>query len=174
MPSISPWWAIPATIIFAWVIYRLVFRRAGGESTAADPDVTKASPKIGTTMRIDQRQEDSAGAARSYYLVPVIQNQGELPARQLKGGCRVFSPVHKSQERIIPIRQENLGASPFELDGVRLDGFLIEASRPHDALFHVAIDIEYHGVSGDKPLRYSARYAFDQKSLQMIKVHEQG
>jgi hypothetical protein len=174
MVTISLFWAIPATIILAWVIYRLVFRRAGGDSTAVAPAVTKASPKIATTMRIDQRQEDSAGAAPSFYLVPVIQNQGELPARQLKGRCRVFSPVHKSQERIIPIRQEILGASPFELDGVRLDGFLIDASRPHDALFHAAIDIEYRGISGDKPLRYSARYAFDQKSLQMIKVHEQG
>lgn len=174
MKSISLWWAIPAAIALVWVIYRIVFRRTGDAPEKVDPGAIKASPRIGTAMRIDRRQEPSASDAPSYYLVPVIHNQGELPAKDLKGRCRVFSPVHKSQERIIAIRQEILDASPLELDGGRLDGFLIDANRPHDALFHVAIDIEFRGVPGKKPQRYSARYAFDQKSLQMIKVHEQG
>jgi hypothetical protein len=174
MISIDLWWAIPAGIVFAWIVYRIVFRRTGGAPETVDPGVTKASARIGASMRIDQRQEPSASGTPSYYLVPVIRNQGELPAKDLKGRCRVFSPVHKSQERIIAIRQEILDVSPLELDGGRLDGFLIDANRPHDALFHVAIDIEFRGIPGNKPRRYSARFAFDQKSLQIIKVHEQG
>jgi hypothetical protein len=170
MQSISPWWSLLPAAIGVWLFQRASRRRAKLSVGTSDPGVKSAAAVIRTEMRIDRRQDGPSESPASYYLVAAIGNDGELPATQLKGRCRVFSPVHKSRERIITVHRESLGNSPLELDGGRLDGFLIDADRPQDALFHVEIEFEYVGAPGEKPKSYSAKYAYNQRNGQLIQV----
>ncbi len=170
MELISPWWAVLSATVASWLSYRIGYKQAKIAARTLDLSVARASPKIRVEIEIDQSQEHSAGIAPCYYLVSRICNEGELPVKQLKGKCKLFSPVNKSQEHVIPISLKLLGTTPLELDAVRLDGLFIDTNRPSDALFHVDIDFEYFGIPDDKPQRYSAQYVYDQKSLKMVKV----
>ena len=101
--------------------YVFGYRQGKIAQAALDLSITKAIPKIGTAIKIDKRQENPSAFPPFYYLVVTIHNEGELPAHQLKGNCRLYSLTKGVKERNIPIERELLGASPYELESVRLE-----------------------------------------------------
>jgi hypothetical protein len=138
--------------------------------------VTKAVPKIGTTIRIDKRQENPSNYPPFYYLIATIYNEGELPAQQLKGYCRVYSSEKSVREQSIPIARELLGtSSPCELELGRLESGIsgmalnLGADDGENARFNVDIQFNYSGIQ-NTPQHYSANYEYDHKSRQIIKI----
>jgi hypothetical protein len=123
----------------------------------------KASPKIGTEIHIDKRQVNPSGFPPFYYLIVTLHNHGELPAKQVKGRCRLFSPTNPLQEHTIPIGFDLLGASPRKLAEYRLDDVFIDPQRPQTARFNAEIEFDYLGREGleDKPEHCSIGYEYD-------------
>jgi len=134
--------------------------------------VAKAIPKVGTWVRIDKRQEQSTAFSPSYYMVATIYNEGELPAKQLKGHCKLFSPINEVKQHTIPIIREFLGSAPYELEPCRLEGTTVDVGMDgrQDIRFNVDIEFEFFGIPDDKPQKYSAKHEWDNKNRQMIKI----
>jgi hypothetical protein len=152
------------------VAYGVGYWQGRSAQKALDLSITKAIPKLGSDVKINKRQENSRAFPPFYYLVATIYNEGELPAKQLHGHCKLFSPENESQQRNIPINRDFLGSAPFELEAGRLDALFIDPDRPSDARFDVDIEFEYFGIPDDKPQRYTAKYRYDNKSGQMNKI----
>lgn len=139
---------------------------------ALNLSVTKAVPKVGTRLKIDKRQENPAGFPPFYYLIATVYNEGELPAKQLKGHCKLYSPTNDVQERDIPFEREFLGSSPHELEAQKIVGTTVDPGMrgEQEIRFNVDIEFEYLGIPDDQPQQYSAKYAYDNKSRQLIRI----
>ena len=138
-----------------------------------DLNIIKATPKIGTSMRIDKRQENPNGFPPFYYLIATIDNEGELPAQQLQGYYRVYSETKCVKEHRIPIEREFLGSSaPSELELCRLEDGISGTTlnlAPDAANIRFNVDIEFHylGVQNSASQKYCAHYEYDKESRQM-------
>jgi hypothetical protein len=160
-------------VCVALVGYILGYRQGKTAQRALDLSVTKAVPKVSTRVRINKRQEESRAFPPSYYLIATIYNEGELPAKQLKGRCKLYSATNDIQEHDIPIETEFLGpSSPLELEAQRIVGTTVDPGMRGDQniRFNVDIEFEYLGIPDDKPQKYSARYAYDNQSRQLVRV----
>src|SRR6266478_3262719 len=113
-------------VLVAFLAYRVGYRQGKTAQRALDLNVSKAIPKIGTSVKIDKRQEQPPAFPPFYYLVATIYNEGELPAKQLKGQCKLFSPINDVKQHTIPIDREFLGSKQYELNPCRLEGTTVE------------------------------------------------
>ena len=175
MEPISPWWTILATACASWLSYRLGYRQATIAKRSLDLSVSKAEPKIGTSVKLDQRQINPPAFPPFCYMVATIYNEGELAARNVKGHCRLHSSTKSVKEHDIPFERDFLGSAPLLLESHRLDngisGMSIDLNTSGQGLqFDVDIEFEYFGMSAHVPQRYSAKYRFDSKSRQMLKA----
>jgi hypothetical protein len=154
--------------------------RGRSAQRALDLSLTKAAPKIGTAIRIDKRQENPSTYPPFYYLVVAIYNEGGLPAKQVKGNCRVYSATKNVKERSVPIERDFLGiSSPSELELCRLEdgvsGMTVNLGGrgAENIRFNVDIDFSYFGIEDDTPEQYHAHYEYDYKN-QQVRRKEQG
>jgi len=139
--------------------------------------VKKAIPKVGTRVRIDERQKNPSGFPAFYYLILTIYNDGELPAKQLKGHCKLHSSTKSVQERDIPFQLDSLGpSSPYELEALwLLDGLSgaaidLKGNGAENIGFNVDIEFECFGIPENVPQRYSAQYKYDPQSRQIVRI----
>jgi hypothetical protein len=155
------------------VVYIFGYWQGRSAQRSLDLSVIKATPKVGTAVRIDKRQENPPAFPAFYYLIATIYNEGELPAKQLKGYCRVYSATKGVTEHNIPIEREFLGTTPSELELCRLEDGIsgstldIGTQAGKNIRFNVDIDFSYFGVEDDIPERYSAQYEYDNNGRQM-------
>ncbi len=164
------------SVVTALIGYALGYRQGKISQRALDLSIVKAAPKVGTTVRIDKRQENPPAFPPFYYLVATIYNEGELPAKQLKGHCKLHSPVKSVQERDIPFNREFLGSTPYELESFRLDSGIsgtpidIGASGGQNIRFNVDVEFEYFGIPDDAPQHYSAKYQYNNQRRQLERI----
>jgi len=135
-----------------------------------DLSVTKAMPKVGVTLTLDKRQINPPAFPPFYFLIARIYNEGELPARQLNGKCRLFSPANQLKEQVIPIAHDFLGATPHNIQSNRVDGIDGPIRGEQDIDMRVEIDFNYIGIPDDKTKSYNANYKYDKQSGQFLKV----
>lgn len=129
----------------------------------------KALPKLEAVLRLVKRQENSSAFPPFYYVSIILHNHGELPAKQLKGTCKLFSPSNPSHEITIPIAAEFLGSSPRDLELERLDRVFIDPQRPKAARINVEIDFSYvAGFPEEKNEKYHAKYEYDAEREQFL------
>ena len=153
---------VAATLLGVYAAHRLGYIQIGLTREANALGILKSVPQIETIIGIDKRQEDPPGYPPFYYLIATIHNHGELPAKQLKGCCKVFSPANEAQQCTIPISIEVVGALPRELSRYRLDGIFIDAQRPQSARFNVEVEFDYlGGFPKEQPQHYNAKYEYD-------------
>jgi hypothetical protein len=169
------WFALGAlaTFVTALVAHRVGFIQITIMRQAHQLNIAKAMPKIGTSLTIDKRQEHSAAFGPSYYLIATIYNEGDLPAQQLKGHCKLFSPINEIKQQDIPIDRELVGrTSPYKLEERRIEGTSVDAAFRSGQHIRINVDIEFDFLSipDDRPQHYSAKYEYDNKGQQMIKV----
>jgi hypothetical protein len=160
---------VAATLLTAYVAHRLGFIQIKLMREANALSTLKSIPKIETILHIDKRQVNPSSFAPFYCLVSTIHNHGELPAKQLKGYCKVFSPTNPSQQFTIPIDIELLGTPPRKLSEYRLDGIFIDSQRPQAARFNVDVEFSYlGGFPKEQSQHYSAKYEYDPQNEQFV------
>ena len=132
----------------------------------------KATPKIGTYIRIAERFDNGANFPPSYYVITYIHNEGELPARKLKGYWNLFSPDQSVKAFKTPIEREFLASAPLELEPHRLEGTTVWAAMKGEGKirFNVDIDFVYFGFSENQQEHYNAQYHFDPQSKRVIRI----
>jgi hypothetical protein len=138
-----------------------------------DLNVRKAKPMIDATVRIDQRQVNPPGYRPFHYIITSIHNHGDLAAQQLKGNWRMHCPNNSIRQYDIPIRRDALGSTPYQFDacqiiGPNIDSRLVEGDQ--SVTLYVDIEFDYLGISPDQPEHYSARWQYDYKNRQMVRV----
>jgi hypothetical protein len=142
--------------------------------SALNLNVRKAAPKIGTTAQINKRQVNPPAYPPFYYLVMTIYNEGELPAKQLNGHCKLLSPNKAVKECNIPISRDFLGSSPYEMEICRLEdgigGSTIDIGGSQGQHVRFNVEFEFFGISEEKPEPYSAKYEYDPKSRQLVRI----
>jgi hypothetical protein len=160
---------VAATLLTSYVAHRLGYIQIGLMRQANDLSVLKSVPKIETIFHIDKRYVNPSIFPPFYYLASTIHNHGELPAKQLKGYCKVFSPTNPAQQVTIPIGIEFLGTPPRKLSEYRLDGTFIDSQRPQAARFNVDVEFSYlGGLPKEQPQHYSAKYEYDSQNEQFV------
>lgn len=168
--SLDTFLSLVLNVLVGLLGYLLGYRQAKTAARQLDLDMLKAAPKVGSTVRIEPKREASH-VPESYYLVVTIYNEGEFAAKQLKGECKLFSPINDIEEHILPIGRDFLGATPYELEPCRLVGSkVINAMRGHYGIsLNVDIEFQYFGLADDKPLQYTAKYEH-YKNTQLKKI----
>lgn len=168
--------SVVVAVIFGTLGWRIGYTQGKIAQKALDLEFTKAIPKIGTTARIESRQENPPAYPAFYYLVVTIYNEGDLAARQLKGECRVYSATKSVKDREIPIDREFLGRGQYELERYRLthgtSGMTVNLTglEGENSRFNVDIEFKYSGISDGGPQQYKAQYTYDNKSRQLKKL----
>lgn len=168
--------SIVVSIISLAVGYFLGYWQGKTAQKSYDLSLSKAIPKVGTSVKIDKRQENPGGFPPFCYLVLTIYNDGELPAKQVKGHCRIYSPAKSVEEVDIPFHRDFLGSSPYKLESQRLNNGIgampldVTGTLGQNVRLNVDIDLEYLGIPDGKPQYYSAKYSYDKNSGTMLKV----
>jgi hypothetical protein len=138
---------------------------------AHELNIRRSTPKLGTEVRIEERQLHSASYSPIYFLRVTIYNAGELAAKQLKGHCELRSD-NSVKQFTIPISREFLDSTrPYELESRRLEGTTIRLAmrgEPNQIRCNVDIEFDYLGLSPDEPHHYSATYHFDHNTQAFI------
>jgi hypothetical protein len=144
-----------------------------------DLSVTRAVPKVGTSVKVYKRQENPPGFPAFYYMIATIYNEGELPAKQVKGHCKLHSATKSVKENNIPFEREFLGSSPCQLESHRIDDGIsgmsvdLEAVSAKNIRLNVDIEFTYFGIPDDKQHRYAATYEYEHKSRQFVRISSQ-
>jgi hypothetical protein len=171
----ATWFAlgVAATLVAAFVAHRngriqISFMRREHELSIA-----KAMPKVGTTVRIDEKNPHGPAYPIFYSLVATIYNEGDLAAKNLKGHCKLFSPTNDIGERSVQINRDFLGmalqyeVAPCPIEGVKVRQGMMGAE---EIRFNLDIEFEYFGIPDDQPQQYAAKYQYDNKTHQMIRI----
>jgi hypothetical protein len=162
------------TVVGVFVGYYIGRRQITIADEEHNLNLLKSSPKIDTTVRINERQVNPFPAYDPFhFIVTGIHNYGDLAARHLKGHWRVYSPDKSIQECDIPIVRDFLGSTPYEFEPFQLVGPNIDGAIKRGAgraTINVDVEFDYFGVSQDQPQHYSARWQFDSSSKQMVRV----
>lgn len=152
------------------------YRQGKIAQAALDLSLAKAVPKVGTTAEIGKRQENPSNFPPFYYVIVTLYNEGELPAQQLDGECRIYSVPKGVKERIIPIKREFLGVTPYQLESYRIESAFsgmtlnLGGQEGQSIRFNVDIEFEYVGSSNDPLNHYRAKYEYDPKTKQLVKI----
>ncbi|HWY67213.1 MAG TPA: hypothetical protein VNX88_01035 [Terriglobales bacterium] len=134
-----------------------------------------ASPKIASTVRVEQRYDNGRNFPPWFYLLTTISNEGQLAADDLRGEWKLVPTTREIAERTIPIHLDSLGSSqPYQVQEVRLESGLgpgVWTSRggSNTIQFAVTIELTCRGLT-DQPERYTARNEYDNSSQQMVRV----
>ncbi len=135
-----------------------------------DLNLRKATPVLGSIVQMETRQVLPAAYRPFHYVVTTIHNNGDLPARNVQGEWRMYSPNNAIVELRVPIRRDVLGPEYREeqqLVGSNIDE-AVEHRRPIG--INVDIDFDYTGISEGGTQHYSARYEYDHKLKQMVQI----
>ena len=132
-------------------------------------NVIKATPRVGTTIVVEERYDNGKSFPPFLYLTTTIYNEGELPVSELKGYWKLSS-THGLANRTIEIQKDFLGSTPYHLQTYR-----IAESGASDAVlnrmkFDVDIQFSYLALPDNNSFEYSAKYAYDAGNRQMIKI----
>jgi len=167
---------VAATLFAALVGYHIGRRQVAVASEAHTLSATKAAVKLGTEVHIDKRQENPPGFPPFYYLMATVYNEGELPAKQLKGHWKIYSTAKSVKDQLIPVSVDFLGASPLKLKSNRLDdgiqGMALDLSGSGAQNLRINADFElyYSEVSNEQVHPYSAHYQYDHANGQMVRI----
>jgi hypothetical protein len=134
---------------------------------AYDLNVTKATPKIGTSIDIQERHDNGPQYPPFLYLNTTIYNEGELPISQLNGDWKLTS-AYGVPNRAIPIQREYLGTTPYRFQPYRITQ---SGTAAHNQfVFDVDIEFDYVVSSINQPQHYSAKYRYDYQSKRMDRI----
>jgi hypothetical protein len=167
---------VAVTLFAALLGYRIGRRQVAVASEAHTLSATKAAVKLGTKVHIDKRQENPPGFPPFYYLMATIHNEGELPAKQVNGYWKLYSPTKSIKEQRIPFGADFLGSSPIQLESHRLDdgisGMSIDLNGIGAQNIRIDVDFEldYVGLTDEQTHHYGARYQYDHASRQMVRI----
>ena len=152
----TTWFAlgVAATLVSAFVAQHIGYIQISIMKQEHDLNVTKATPKIGTSVKIDKRQINPPAYPPFCFLVASIYNEGELPAKQVNGHCKLVSPTKAVKEYSIPISREFLGSSPCELEICRLEngisGMTVDIGGVEGQNIRFNVDIEFGSLGWRK------------------------
>jgi hypothetical protein len=163
-------WLVIIAILGMAGTYFFGFWQGRTSKRSFDLTVAKAMPKVGVTLTLDKRQVNPPAFPPFYFLITRIYNEGELPARQLNGKCRLFSPGNQIKEQTIPIAHDFLGGTPHNMQSNRIDGIDGPIRGDQSIDLQVEIDFDYVGIPDDKTQHYYSHYKYDKQSGQFLKT----
>ena len=134
---------------------------------ALDLSLTKAAPKVGSMITVEERYDNGRDFPAFLYLITTIYNEGELPAGQLDGDWKLTSS-YGVPNRVIPIRRDFLGSVPYKFEAPRITQGGIP--RENEFRFDVDIEFNYSVASQEQPGHYHAKYRYDYETKRMNKV----
>jgi len=177
--SNATFWALIGSLITAlvalfaaYIAQRIGLLHFGVAQKQYDLNLLKSAPIIDSTVRITEKPVDGRAYHPWHFVVASIYNHGDLAAKQLKGHWRMYSPDKIIEERTIPVVRDAPGSSPYEFEPIRITGENVDRAMAGDGRFTMNVDIEldYFGISKDQPQHYSARYQYDAKSRDMVRI----
>ncbi len=158
---------VVATLLGAFVAQHIGIIQISLMHEAHTLNVLKAMPRIGTSIDIDERHDNGPGYPPFIYLKTTIYNEGELSVAKLKGDWKLTS-TYGIANNVIPLWREILGTVPYQLQPYKItESGMSDASK--SLRFNIDIQFDYSGIADNEPYKYSAKYAYDPKSKQMIK-----
>jgi hypothetical protein len=164
---------VVATLVVAFVAQRVGVIQIRWMREAHTLNVLKAAPKIGTTIKIEERRENGPAHSPFYYLRISIYNAGDLAAKQLNGHWKLSCTDTSINQCDVPIAIDFLGSAAHELEPYRLEGVnlwrAMKGEPNHQLRFNVDIQLTYFGLSQNQPDPYIATYRFDQNSRKLIR-----
>jgi hypothetical protein len=163
-------WLVMIALVGMFGTYLFGFWQGRTSKRTFDLTVAKALPKVGVILMLDKRQVNPPAFPPFYFLIARVYNEGELPARQLNGKCRLFSPANQLKEQAIPIAYDFLGATAHEIQSQRIDGVDGPIRGEQSIDMRVEIDFDYVGIPDNKTQHYHADYKYDNQSGQFLKV----
>jgi hypothetical protein len=166
---------IVATLLAVFVAWKIGLIQISWMRQEHQLNVLRASPKIGTSLRIEERNINGPAYAPWYYLITSIYNEGELAASNLNGQWKLTSPNRSVIEGELPISREFLGPTPYQLEPFHIIGgtvvFAMEGNNKGNTVtFKVDVEFDYTSMTNEQPQHYSAHYEFDHKYRKMIKT----
>jgi hypothetical protein len=169
------WFAfgVAATLVTAYVMHRIGRIQISFLQRSHELNIVKATPKIGTILRIDERNPNGPAFPTFYFLIATIYNEGDLAAKSLKGNCRLFSPTNQVAERSVQVHRDFLGTTlQYDLAACPIEGARVQFGMrgAEEIRFNFDIEFQYFGIPDDKPQQYTAKYEYDSKSHQMIRI----
>ncbi len=162
--------AVAAVLVTAYVMHRIGRIQISFMHKGHDFNLQKGIPKIGSSVRLEERRPQ--GYVRRYFLITTIYNEGEFPAANLNGHWNL-SCSQSGHDRTIPISADYLGKiPPYELEAQELKGQAItDAIKSGEQLtINVDVEFEYFGTPENQPKKYAAKYQYNPKQKQMIRV----
>jgi hypothetical protein len=136
---------------------------------ALDLEVTKATPKVGTSIEIDERHDNGPHYPPFLYLTTTIYNEGKLPISQLDGNWKLAAS-YGVPNRTIPIQREYLGSTtPYQFQPYRITQSGTAANNQF--VFDVDIEFDYIVPPENQPQHYSAKYRYDYHGKRMNRVN---
>jgi len=162
---------VAATLLTALIAHKLGWIQISLAKKAHKLNVNLATPKIGTTVKIEGR--NVRPDVIRYFMVTTIYNEGQLAAEKLHGNWNLACS-DSSQNRTIPITRDYLGqGAPYELKPEELGGMAItNAIKSGQVAINIDIDFTYTGLAKDQTHKYSAKYQYDTIRKEMIRKDE--
>jgi hypothetical protein len=171
----TAWFAlgVAATLVGAFVAHRIGRIQISFMRQAHDLTVKLAKCQIGSTCKIALRIHNVSGPDVSRYIVTTsIHNAGELAARDIKGKWDLSSS-EQSYDCSRPIRIDFVcKGAPYELESYTFHSEAItQAILSGKAWIKVDIELEFSGLDGQTPERYSAKYDYSHQQKQMVRIN---
>jgi hypothetical protein len=154
----------------AWVAHTYGWIQIRIAAQELELNTTKATPKIGTTVRIEKRQIPSQSNLCIIYIVTHIYNEGDLAASKIDGDWKL-SCSKNVLNRTVRIRLDHLGKSnPHDMEH-QFGG--IQEWRDvwsgKDISIEVDINFRYFGLEEQGEQQYAARYHYDSQQQQFVR-----
>lgn len=154
----------------AWVAHTVGWLQIRIAAQELDLNITKAVPKIGTTVRIEKRQIPSHPNIWVLDIVTHIDNEGDLAASKINGDWKLLCSKNVLN-RTFPIRLDYLGKSSphhmkHEFGGVQE---FRDLGSGKDLSIEIDINFRYFGLEEQGEQQYTTKHRYDPQQQQFVK-----
>lgn len=134
---------------------------------AAPAIVHRQFPRIGCYINVEEHTKLSVALKPQLRLFAILDNEGEVVVRSLKGYWRVLTPDNVKHPAI-RIQREVLAPQDKYLESYLLSEEL--ETQTDELRFDVEVEFDYLATPDDESRHYSAKYRYDRKTHRMVKI----
>jgi hypothetical protein len=136
-------------------------------SASAAPASQRKFPRIGCYINVEEHTKLTAALKPQLRLFAILDNEGEVVVRSLKGYWRVLTPDNVKHPAI-RIQRDVLAPQDKYLESYLMTDEL--ETQVDDLRFDVEVEFDYLSTPDDDSRHFSAKYRYDRKTHRMVKI----
>jgi hypothetical protein len=130
--------------------------------------VRKPYPRIGCSLMVEEKAKHSPGLKPHLRLFAIVDNEGEVAVRSLKGYWKVVTPDNQKCPPI-PIQREVLAPQDKYLESYLLSDDL--DTQAAAMRFDVEVEFDYQALDDQGNRHFSGKFRYDRKTHRMVKIN---